>query len=78
MALCHGAIKVHVQCSNSFPSFCRLDWVLGAVLGQKKAVLGHKMRIFGRAPPDLATPPLGATGEFLAQNLDLAKAPPRE
>ena len=45
--------------------------------GPKKAVLGHKMRSFGRAPPDLAPPPRGATGEFLAQNLDLAKPPPR-
>ena len=45
--------------------------------GPKKAVLGHKMRRFGRAPPDLAPPPRGATGEFLAQNLDLARAPPR-
>ena len=43
--------------------------------GPKKAVLGHKMRTFGRAPPDLASPPRGATGEFLAQNLDLARAP---
>ena len=41
--------------------------------GPKKAVLGHKMRSFGRAPPDLAPPPRGATGEFLAQNLDLAR-----
>ena len=43
----------------------------------KKAVLGHKIRSFGRAPPDLAPPPRGATGEFLAQNLDLARPPPR-
>ena len=45
--------------------------------GPKKAVLGHKMRSFGRAPPDLAPLPRGATGEFLAQNLDLVRAPPR-
>ena len=45
--------------------------------GPKKAVLGHKMRSFGRAPPDLAPPPRGATGEFLAENLDLARPPPR-
>ena len=45
--------------------------------GPKKAVLGHKMRRFGRAPPELAPLPRGATGEFLAQNLDLARAPPR-
>ena len=46
-------------------------------LGPKKAVLGHKMRSFGKAPPGLAPPPQSATGEFLAQNLDLARAPPR-
>ena len=45
--------------------------------GPKKAVLGHKMRSFGKAPPVLAPPPRGATGEFLAQNLDLARPPPR-
>ena len=45
--------------------------------GPKKAVLGHKMRSFGRAPHDLAPPPRGATAEFLAINLDLARAPPR-
>ena len=45
--------------------------------GPKKAVLGHKMRTFGRAPPELVPPPRGATNEFLAQNLDLARAPPR-
>ena len=43
----------------------------------KKAVLGHKMRSFGRAPPHLAPPPRGATGEFLAQNLDLGRPPAR-
>ena len=45
--------------------------------GPKKAVLGHKMRTFGRAPPDLAPPPRGPTGECLAQNLDLPRPPPR-
>ena len=36
-----------------------------------------QMRSFGRAPPDLAPLPRGASGEFLAQNLDLARSPPR-
>ena len=40
----------------------------GDRFGPKKAVLGHKMRRFGRAPPDLAPPPRAATGEFLAEN----------
>ena len=41
------------------------------------AVFGPKLRRFGMAPPDLAPPPRADTGEFLAQNLDLAKPPPR-
>ena len=45
--------------------------------GPKMAVLGHKLRSFGRPHPDLAPPPRGATGEFLAQNLDLARPAPR-
>ena len=45
--------------------------------GPKKAVSGHKMRSFGRAPPDLAPPPRAATAEFLAENLDLARPPLR-
>ena len=49
----------------------------GGRFGPKKAVLGHKMCSFGRAPPDLAPPPRAATGEFLAENLNLARATPR-
>ena len=49
----------------------------GGRFGPKKAVLGHKMRSFGRAPPELAPPPRAATDEFLAENLDLARPPPR-
>ena len=45
--------------------------------GRKVAVFGPKLRRFGRAPPDLAPPPQAATGEFLDQNLDLARAPLR-
>ena len=41
------------------------------------AVFGPKLRRFGRAPTNLAPTPRAATGEFLAQNLDLAKPPPR-
>ena len=49
----------------------------GGYLGRKMAVFGPKLRRFGRAPRDLAPPPRAATGEFLAQNLDLARPPPR-
>ena len=49
----------------------------GCYFRRKKAVFGPKLRRFGKAPPDLAPPPRGATGEFLAENLDLARPPPR-
>ena len=49
----------------------------GGYFGRKMAVFGPKRRIFGRAPPDLAPTPRAATGEFLAQDLDLARPPPR-
>ena len=45
--------------------------------GRKMAGFGPKLRRFGRAPPDLAPPPRAATGEFVAQNLDLPRPPPR-
>ena len=41
------------------------------------AVFGPKLRRFGRAPSDGAPTHQAATGEFLAQNLDLARPPPR-
>ena len=49
----------------------------GGCFGRKMAVFGPKLRRFGRAPTDLAPTPRAATGEFLAQNLDLARPPPR-
>ena len=49
----------------------------GGYFGRKMAVFGSKERRFGRGPPNLASTPRAATGEFLAQNLDLARAPPR-
>ena len=49
----------------------------GVYFGLKMAVFGPNLRRFGRAPPDLAPPPRGATGEFLPQNLDLARPPPK-
>ena len=49
----------------------------GGYFGRKKAVFRPKLRRFGKAPPDLAPSPRGATGEFLGQNLDLATPPPR-
>ena len=49
----------------------------GGYFGRKMAVFGPKLRRFGRAPPNLAPPPRAAMGEFLVQNLDLARPPPR-
>ena len=49
----------------------------GGYFGRKMAVFGPKLCHVGRAPPDLAPLPWAATGEFVAQNLDLARAPPR-
>ena len=49
----------------------------GGYFGRKMDVFGPKLRSFGRAPPYLTPTPRAATGEFLAQNLDLARAPPR-
>ena len=38
-AVCHGAIEAHVECSDCFPSFGRLEWVLGPFWA-KKGFLG--------------------------------------
>ena len=47
------------------------------LFARKMAVFGPKMRRFWRAPTDLEPPPRATTGELLAQNLDLARPPPR-
>ena len=39
-----------MECSHRTPSFGRVEWVFGR-FGPKKALLGHKMRSFGRAGP---------------------------
>ena len=50
---------------------------LGGPFRRKMALFGVKLRRFGRARPDSPPPPWAATGELLAQNLDLARPPPR-
>ena len=71
-------VKPHVECSQLFDFvWAVLNPGYQGCFGQKMAVFGPKLRRFGRAPPDLALPPRAATGEFLAQNLDLARPPPR-
>ena len=64
-----------MECRNLLPCLAVLTEYWGR-FGPKKVVEGHKMRSFGMAPPNLAPPPRGTTGEFLAQNLDLARPPP--
>ena len=65
-------------CSVATVSLClSVLSVFRDCFGPTKSVLGHKMRGFGREPPELVPPPRGASVEFLAQNLDLATAAPR-
>ena len=71
---------VKSSCTCSVATFSLRLGVLpgfGGSFGRKMDVFGPKVCRFGRAPPDLAPPPRAATGEFVAQNLDLARAQPR-
>ena len=62
-ALCHEESKAHVECRNVSLRLSVLGGFWGR-FGQKKGVLGRKMRTFGRGPPGVAPPPSGAIGEF--------------
>ena len=65
--------------SSVLTVFCRLGVLPGfrCYFGRKMAVFGPKLRRFGRAPPNLAPTPRPTIGEFLAQNMHWARAPPR-
>ena len=65
-----------MQGRHRLPSFGRFDLVLRPFWA-KKGCFGAQNAHFWEAPPDLAPPHRGATGEFLAQHLELAKAAPR-
>ena len=65
-----------MQCSTRFPLFVHLEWVSGP-FGAKKGCFGAQNAHFWEGSSRLGAPVRGATGEFLAQNLDLARAPPR-
>ena len=70
-------VKSRRTCSVATASLCLgVSPGFEGYFGRKMAVFGPKLRRFGRAPPNLAPTPRAATGEFLAQNLDLARAPP--
>ena len=66
-----------MECSNRLPSFGRLDWFFGVILGQKRLFWGTKCAVLGGHLPTWRPRPACATGEFLAQNLDLVRALPR-
>ena len=70
-------VKPHVECSSRLPSFGCFEPLLGLFWAKNGCFWPKTAQIFWREPPDLATPPRAATGEFLAQNLDLARPPPR-
>ena len=61
-----------MQCTNYFLSFGRFEWVSGPFWA-KKGCFGAQNAPFWQGTSDLAPPPRGATSEFLAQNLDLAR-----
>ena len=58
-ALCHESIKAHAQCCNCCNCLAVLTGFTGHFV-RKNSVLGHKMRSFGRAPPDSAPLPRSA------------------
>ena len=66
-----------MRCNNRFSSFGSFELLPGPFWAKKRLFLGHTMCSFGRAPPDLAPLPRGANSEFLAENLVLARPPPR-
>ena len=79
MAPGRTAIEAHVKCRNRLPSFGRFEWVSGPFCA-KKGHFGAQNAQFWEGTltcPPPPPPPPGATGEFLAQNLDLARPPPR-
>ena len=73
-----GTAKTSRTCTVATVSLCMgVSPGFGGYFGRKMAVFGLKLRRFGRGPPNLASTPRAATGEFLAENLDLARAQPR-
>ena len=59
-------------------SLCgRFEQLLGLFWAKKTAIFGQKKAQILGAPPNLAPAHQGAISEFLAQNLDLARPPPR-
>ena len=65
-----------MECRNRLPLFSRFDWVSGPFWA-KKGCFGAQNAQFWEGTSRLGAPPRGAIGEFLAQNLDLARSPPR-
>ena len=58
MALGHGAVKAHVECSNRFPWFGRFDWGLGPFWA-KKGCFGAQNAQFWEGTSRLGAPAPG-------------------
>ena len=56
--MCRGAIKAHVECSNSFPLFVRFDWVTGPFWA-KKGCFGAQNTQFWEGTSRFAAPAPG-------------------
>ena len=76
MSLGREKIKPHVECSRRLPSFGCFEPLLG-LFWAKNGCFWPKTAQIWEGTSRLGAPPRAATGEFVAQNLDLARAPPR-
>ena len=70
-----------MKCTNRLPLFGCYDCVSGPFWAKKGWFGAQNAQVWEGtsrlAPPPPPAPPRGATSEFLAQNLHLARAPPR-
>ena len=69
-------VKPHVECSSRLPSFGCLAPLLG-LFWAKNGCFWPKTAQIWEGTSRLGATARAATGEFLAQNLDLARPPPR-
>ena len=76
MSLGREKIKPHVECSRRLPSFGCFEPLLG-LFWAKNGCFWPKTAQIWEGTSQIGAPPRAATGEFVAQNLDLARAPPR-
>ena len=67
-----------MECSNLFPLFGPFDWGSRPFWAEKIGFVGTKSAHFWEGTSRLAASAPGTTGEFLGENLDLARPPTRE